>query len=247
MWGIGSKTTIKTLDKTNHQWIRSKGLLPKRFKTYKAQLGYKQISCWYSTLYVDYLKVGVKSVIQFIGGNLYNNKLGFNNFFPCSNETSAETGHTIRVFIWLVDLPPTLHSDNNKNSKEGIFKQLLQNFGIIPTYTEPQSTWQNRAGPTIGEVKRHKRKLMLESNTTIHLWWFCYDYTTDTIYLCDTGCFELLGRTPYEIVMNYTPDISEYALFSWFQWSWLYGESLKSKQLCKWLRPANGVGQEFCP
>ena len=46
--------------------------------------------------------------------------------------------------------------------------------------------------------------------------------------------------------MNDAPDIYELASFSWFQWSWFFGESLKSKQLCRCLGPAHGVGQEFC-
>ena len=95
------------------------------------------ISCWYGTFYVDYLKVGVKSVGQFIGGKLYTNKLGFKIFFPRSNETSAENRHTLGGFIGLVSLPITLHSYNAKNSKKGFFKQILQNFGIITIYTEP--------------------------------------------------------------------------------------------------------------
>ena len=47
--------------------------------------------------------------------------------------------------------------------------------------------------------------------------------------------------------MNYTPDISEYSSFSWFQWLWFYDEILKTNQLCIWLVLAHGVGQAFCP
>ena len=72
---------------------------------------------------------------------------------------------------------------------------------------------------------------MLDSNNPIRLWCFCYKFTADIIYLCATGRFELQGLIPYETVMNYTPDISEYVSFSWFQWLWLYGESLKINQL----------------
>ena len=87
---------------------------------------------------------------QFTGGTLYTNKIGFKKFFPCSHETSAETEHTLTGFIELVGLPPTLHSDNHKKFTEGIFKQLLQNVGIIPAYTDPHSHWQNIDEPAIG-------------------------------------------------------------------------------------------------
>ena len=76
----------------------------------------------YGKLYVEYLKVGFKSVRNFIGGTFYTNKLGINKFFPFSNETSAENGRTIRGFIDLFGLPPKPHSDNHKNFKEVISK-----------------------------------------------------------------------------------------------------------------------------
>ena len=145
----------------------------------------------------------------------------------------------------MVGPPPTLHSDNHKNFNDGLFKQLLQLFGIIPTYMEPHSPWQNRAEPTIVEVKQHASNLMLESNNPIRLWCFYYKYTADILSLCAIGHFEFQGWTSYETVMNYTPDISEYTSFSWFQCSWLYDETLKSYQLCRWLGPVYRFGQAF--
>ena len=72
-------------------------------------------------------------------------KHGFKKLFTFSNETSADNGHTLRGFIEFVCLPPTVCSDNHKNFKEGLMNQILQNFGIIPTYTESHSPWKNRA------------------------------------------------------------------------------------------------------
>ena len=67
MWIIGLKSMIETFDTRTNECIRSTGLLENQFKTYKYQLRYKSLSCRYSTFYVDYLKVVVKSVRQFIG------------------------------------------------------------------------------------------------------------------------------------------------------------------------------------
>ena len=57
----------------------------------------------------------------------------------------------------VVGLPFAMHSDNHKSFKEGHFKMLLQKFGIVTSYTEPHSAWQNRAEPAIGEVKKKKQ------------------------------------------------------------------------------------------
>ena len=64
--------------------------------------------------------------------------------------------------------------------------------------------------------------------------------------LLATGRFDLKGCTPYEVVMNYIPDISEYMSFSWFQWYQYFNEATKEKELCRWLGPACHFGQLFC-
>ena len=245
-WGIGLSTAVRTLKATTHKCIRTTGLLTKRFRTDKAQLRYKQLSRQYGTFYVDYLKVGVTSIRQFIGGNLYTNKLGFKKFFPCTNETSKETGHSLRMFIEFVGLPFSLHSDNHSNFKEGLFKRLLRKFGVYSSYTEPHSPWQNRAEPAIGEKKTYARNIMQKTQTPIRLWRFCYEYSADILSLCASGRYELKGRTPYEAVMSYTPDISEYTSYTWFQWCYYFDETTKTKRLCRWLGPAHHVGQAFC-
>ena len=87
---------------------------------------------------------------------------------------------------------------------------------------------------------------MQSTSTPIRLWCYAYEYCADVLSLCANGRYDLHGRTPYEAVLNYTPDISEYVSYGWFQWCWFYDEKFKIKQLCRWLGPAYGIGQYFC-
>ena len=210
---VGLATAQHTLHATTHQCIRSTGLLAKRFKTNRSQLRYKQLMRGYGTFYCDYLKVNCVSIWGYIGGVLYTNKVGFKRFYPCTNETGEQTGRSLKLFIDMVGLPSSLHLDNHRNFKEGLFKRLLHKFGVHSTYTEPHSPWQNCAEAAIGEVKTYARRLMQRSNAPARLWCFCYEYSADVLSLLATGCYELKGRTPYEVVMNYTPDISKYVSF----------------------------------
>jgi hypothetical protein len=243
---IGLATAKRTLLATLHQCLRTTGLLTRRFKTDESQLRYKQLTRGYGTFYTDFLKVSTKSLHGHIGGVLYTNKLGFKKFYPCETEQGLETSRTLRNFIETVGLPQAMHSDNHSNFKEGLFKKLLKKFGIYSTYTEPHSPWQNRAEPAIGEVKTYARRLMQWSRKPIHLWCFCYEYAADVLSLLATGRFELQGRIPYEAIMNYTPDISEYASFTWYQWCHYFDKQTKCKKLCRWLGPAHHIGQSFC-
>ena len=84
---------------------------------------------------------------------------------------------------------------------------------------------------------------MLELNIPIRLWYFFLNklliFFPFVIYF---GRLELQVLNPYGKVMNYIPDISKYASFSWFQCLWFYDEILKRKRVCRWLGPAHGVG-----
>ena len=91
MWQIGLKTAKNIILATTHKCIHSTSTLALRFKTDKSQLRYKQLSRYYGTFYVDFLKVNVKAIRGDIGGMLYCNKLGFKNFFPCTSETQDLT------------------------------------------------------------------------------------------------------------------------------------------------------------
>ena len=139
-----------------------------------------------------------------------------------------------------------IHSDNHNNLKSELFKKTLRMFGIWSTFMELQSPWQNRSEYTIEELKRQARKLMQKTSTPVRLWCFCYENAADILSLCATGRFDLRCRTPYEVVTNYTPDISEYVTFSWFQWCWYLDEDWKCKSLCRWIGPAHHIGQPMC-
>ena len=103
--GIGLKTASRTLKATSHECVRSTGLLAKRYKTNKAQLRYKQLSRQYGTFYADFLKSGVKSIRDFIGGTLFTNKLGFEKHFPSEDE-KQESIDTVYVLLLNLSIYP---------------------------------------------------------------------------------------------------------------------------------------------
>ena len=177
----------------------------------------------FGSFYCNFLKSEAKSVRGYIGCVVYTNKLAFYKFVPCTTKAGGETGRTLSHFLNIVGLPHSMHLDNHVNFKEGLFKRILRKFGIPQTFTEPKSPWQNRG-----------------------LWCFCYEYTADLLSVLAIGRFDLQGRTPYEAVMQYTPDISEYVSFTWFQWCWYYDDQTNTKKLCRWLGLAHQTGQSFC-
>jgi hypothetical protein len=244
MWGIGIKTAKRTLKATTHRCIKTVGDLTRRFRTDKAHMRYRRLSTKHGQFYVDTLKCKVKSIRGFTCGNLYTNNLGFRKFFPMTTE--SETPKTLQTFISMVGLPPALHADNAKVFVEGDVKRKCQKYGIDQTFTEPHSPWMNRAETGIREIKAYGRKVMATTQAPIRLWCFAYEYSSDICCLLATGLYDLGGRTPYELVMQHTPDISEYVIFQWYQWAYYWDELDKEKKICRWLGVASNVGQSMC-
>jgi len=244
LWGIGIKTARRTLKATTHRCIRTVGDLTRRFRTDKAHMRFRRLTTKQGQFYVDTLKSKVKSIRGFTCGNLYTNNLGFRKFFPMSTE--SDTPPTLQAFITLVGLPHAMHSDNAKVFVEGDFSRKCTKFDIKQTFTEPHSPWQDRAETGIREIKAYGRRTMAETQAPIRLWCFAYEYAADICCLLATGLYDLGGRTPYEHVMQHTPDISEYTVFKWYQWAYYWDELEKEKKLCRWLGTASNVGQSMC-
>jgi hypothetical protein len=87
---------------------------------------------------------------------------------------------------------------------------------------------------------------MAETQAPIRLWCFAHEYTAEITCLLATGRYELEGRTPYESIMQHTPDITEYVVFKWSQWAYYWNEVEKEKKLCRWLGISSRVGQAMC-
>ena len=143
---IGLPTAKRTLKATTQKFIRTAGhTLKKRFKTERSHLRYNQLSTVNGEFYVDSIVSQVKSLRGYVGGNLFCNRLGFFKFYPMENLSSLESSHTLRSLIHYIGIPRSLHSDNHGNFKDSWFKRLARRFGIMQTFTEPHSPWQNRA------------------------------------------------------------------------------------------------------
>ena len=149
-------------------------------------------------------------------------------------------------FVQLVGIPPAIHSDDAKVFKYGEFHKSCRKYQIKQSFTEPYSPWQNQAEGGIRELKSYAIKMMQRVQAPLRVWCFACKYAAEVLSLCAPNSYPLMGRTSYEHVMNYTPDISEYISFEWFQWSYYWDEIKKEKVMCRWLGVAHSIGQSLC-
>ena len=170
--------------------------------------------------------------------------MGFKKFFPL--ETESQSRRTMVDFIQLVGIPPAIYSYDAKVFQHGKFKSACRKYQAQQTFTEPYSPWQNRTGGANREVKSYGNKLLQIHDAPLRVWCFAYEYAAEVLSLCATEAYPLIGKTIYEHIMNYTPDILEYITFQWYQWSYYWDEIRIEKVLCRWLGVDHSIGQSVC-
>jgi len=117
------------------------------------------------------------------------------------------------------------------------------------TQTEKNSPWQNKAEVEIRELKRHARRLMQRSGTPLMLWDLCCQYIVELCNRMVRPVPQQKGRTPYEILTGYTPDISEFLEFTWYQPVWYYEPTVfpaQTRHIGRWIGVAHKVSQAMC-
>jgi len=180
-------------------------------------------------------------------GQIFVNDIGFTHFIPMKLKTDA--GHALQEFIHDIGIPSSLHTDDAKELTSAHWKQVRKTYGIKQTLAEPYSPFQNRAEINIREMKKHTRRLMNKTGTPLRLWDFCTQYVAELRTLTAQPLFSLHGRTPYELVIGNTPDISEYISFSWYQPVYYLDNTNfpeEKERIGRWIGVAHNIGQALC-
>jgi hypothetical protein len=123
----------------------------------------------------------------------------------------------------------------------------VKRYRIRQKTTEANSPWQNQAESKIKELKKLTRRVLRETSTPGQFWCYAIEWASKIRSLTAHDSMILGSRTPEERITGKTPDISEFAHFSWAEWVW-YKESGKSfpeadVHLGKWMGVAEDVGQ----
>lgn len=240
-WMISEDSAKRTLSSTYQEYLRTTDNLTRRFKTSRAHARYRNLRGPSAQMYTDILFSKVVSLRGNTCGQVYTNKLNFYRFYGLKQKKDAYT--TLKPILELTGTFERLHCDNAKEFKQGMFAQLIKEFRIPMTLTEPYSPWQNRGEIGVREIKKLGKALLRRTNAPLRLWDFAFEHAANILSLTATGAPHLGNRTGYELVTQITPDISPYIVFDWFEWCWYWDESQSTKQLCRWLGVAEGIGQ----
>ena len=242
LWCVPISVAHQTILATTQQSIRSQeGPMARRFRTDTYQRRYRRLGGPFARFCTDTLFSKVKSVMGNTCAQIYSNRIGFVKLYPMN--TKSDSHHSFSNFIHEVGIPHSIHSDGAKEETFGPFRKKMKKYEVHHSSTEPYSPWQNDAERKIAKIKRLGRYLMQSTNTPIRLWDMAYIHAAAITSITASNHVDSLHRTPFEHVMGYTPDISEYSSFNWYAWVWYWdpGEMQKQK-LGRWCGVANTIG-----
>ena len=221
LWRIPLLQAQRTIEVTEQRSLRtSQGPISRRFRTDTYQRRYKRLGGPYSRFYTDVLFSKVKSISGNSCASIYSNRQGFIKIYPMNAKSQAH--ETFSMFVHEVGIPHELHADGAGELIKGEFKKKLNKYEVYNTVTEPYSPWQNDAERKIKDVKVLGRYLMQTSNTPIRLWDYAYIHAANILSRTATNTADPLHRIPFEHVMGYTPDISEFTSYDWYQLVWYW-------------------------
>jgi hypothetical protein len=78
------------------------------------------------------------------------------------------------------------------------------------------------AESSIREIKKGIRRATFRARSPKRLWDYCGEWVSAVRQLTAHNIPALGGRVPSEIVGGFTPDISDYAQFNWYEYIWIY-------------------------
>jgi hypothetical protein len=93
---------------------------------------------------------------------IYTNEIGYIQIFLIC--LKSEAPNALMEFIQDIGIPSQSHSNNAKELEHGKWKQILTDFQIKHTTTEPHSPWQNHAEGVNREVKKPAVHLLSKTN-----------------------------------------------------------------------------------
>lgn len=98
---------------------------------------------------------------------------------------------------------------------------LIRKCWIQTSQSKPYSPWQVRAELCNRELNKAVRTV---AKTPSYLQDFCSVYHAEIQSFKAHPLFKLHDRTPYKVVTGYTPDISEYTVYKWYETFWYYDQ-----------------------
>ena len=254
-WKIGIEAAKRTVEATTQLAVRDFSTVTgsKRLKPAHWVLKQRRFQ---SDAYTDTLFGKCKSLRGNTCAQVFATPFQFVRVFPMTSKKDAH--FALDDFFQQVGVPQVMIPDNAKELTEGDFLKKCRRAQCPVHPIEAYTPNLNAAEGMIRELKRHYRRVMLETGAPEVLWDYCLEWCALVRSHTAHNIRVLDGQTPATRMTGDTSDISMLAEFGWYDWVWyvdreggsgqdVTGEpSIERKKLGRYLGPAIGVGEAMC-
>ena len=242
-WGIGLKRAEATLLCTTQRGTRS-AILPLS-RRYRADRMYnlKRLDSKFAT---DTFFSDIKSLNQNTCAQLFSHKVGFTAVYPMEKADGESIGQAFLNFVHDFGIPELLTFDgaSAQVGKNTLFMRSLRKYECKYHVSSPRRPNENPAEAGIRETKKRWYRIMQKMKVPRRLWDFGIKWICETGNLIATSSKYSDGRTPIEIVTGDTPDISEYADFTFYDWvTYRPNAGLGESCIGRWIGVSHKIGQ----
>ena len=254
-WGIGLEAAKRTVEATTQLAVRdfTHTTGGRRLKPSHWVLNQKRLDC---EVYTDTMFGKCKSLRGNTCAQIFATAFHFAAVFAMESKKNAHLA--LDDFFKHVGIPQILVPDNAKELTAGEFKKKCRRAQCPIHPIEAYTPNQNLAEAVIRELKRHYRRVMIETGAPEVLWDYCLEWCALIRSHTALNIHALDGQTPATRMTGDTCDISFLAEFGWYDWVWYVtpqgnpGQedteepSLGTKQLGRYLGPSINVGDALC-
>ena len=241
-WNIGLNKAKATLRVTTQKGMRNlQNPLTRRLKTQRWRTKRVLKGKWFS----DTMHFKCNSVVrQESAAQVFTNGKGYDEFYPIVKERNCSDG--LIQLINEIGIPEHLIVDGaraqgNFQTYRTHWDKLVREYQIRQSYIQPHCWWQNHAEKCIGELRKEMRRLMAKRKSPKRLWNFLGQYVAGRRQVTSSNIPSMGGRTGFELVHGYTPDITLYTIHDWYEFVFWYDGQDKTEKLGRWLGPCKGA------
>ena len=238
-WKIGIEAARNTIQVSTQKGMRmAVHPVERRFRTAQPHIRKRRIP---GPFYSDTAIFPIKSIRGDKYAQITTNGKGFSTFWTMRAKSDANNG--LVNFINTVGIPERLVVDGapEQGQVNTAWRKTLRQYHIHQTVTEPHSPWQNRAEGEIREIKRMIRRFTHETKSPKRLWCYLGEHVVKIRSRTASTIASERGRTPFENVMGWTPDISPYIQFRWYDWVYYLDPDGETK-IGRWIGAADEIG-----
>jgi hypothetical protein len=242
-WNISFKRAKETLRVTTQRGVRNlSNPLVRRLRTKRWYNKRVLKGRWYS----DTMHFKPTSIIrQEKAAQVFTNGKGYDEFIPIERESRCSDG--LLGFCNDTGIPEHLVVDGAKaqgshETHNTNWQKVVRANHIKQTWIQPHCWWQNLAEKSIAEIRKEIRRLQASTGSPHRLWAFLGSFIAGKRQRTATVIPSSMGRTAFEVVHGYTPDISLYVIHDWYEFIWWYDLADKTEKLGRWLGPS---GEKF--